>query len=271
MNDQNHSEEPFGTYAPAGNTCGLRLLTRLGLTHGKLTQILLARWLKSHGPLVDAEVRGIKYRFNLSNNNTDTKILISSKVHDSPELAALQTASRGKVFVDIGANTGYYTLALLAGACKRVISIEPNPPTLARLRFNLAVNGHNERVTVIPEGVGPEGELLLYQTSGLGSASFVPPDSNTPTLKVRTRSLLTMLQAEGLDTVGGMKIDVEGFEDQVLTPFFRDAPDHLLPQCLVMEACHEEKWRNDLKLILKNKGYTLVRQTRSNLVFKRQP
>lgn len=270
MNVAAPPEQAFGTYRPGPNTILLRSLTRLGFARGKVTKTLLRRWLRLHGPLVDAVVSNVKYRLDLSNNTTDAKVLLSSNVYDGVELDALKRAAKGRVFVDIGANIGYYTLSLIAGGCGRVVAIEPNPPTLERLRFNVAINGFENRVRVIPEGVGPDGELDFYQTDGLGTASFVAPDSNTPSLKVRTRPLLAIMAAEGVTAIGGMKIDVEGFEDQVLVPFLEEAPPSLLPDCIVMEACHDGSWKIDLKQLLEAKSYRLMRRTRANLVFQRQ-
>lgn len=269
MNDSDETQHPFGTYSPQANTSFLRWLTKAGLAHGKISKAILKQWLHKHGPMVDAEVRRIKYRLDLSNNATDIKVLISSKVYDQPELEALTRASKGKTFVDIGANTGYYSLNLAATSCQKVIAIEPNPPTLNRLRFNIDANGFKNRITIIPEGVGPDGELELYQTPGLGSASFVATGSDTPTIKVRTRPLLTMLASHGVEQVGGMKIDVEGFEDKVLGPFLQDSPPSLLPTCLVMESCHGDDWEVDLKALLESKGFKLAKQTRANMIFLR--
>src|SRR5689334_3802567 len=49
----------------------------------------------------------------------------------------------GDLFVDIGANIGYFSVlaARSVGAEGRVIAIEPAPPTVAKLRDNLDLNG----------------------------------------------------------------------------------------------------------------------------------
>lgn len=149
--------------------------------------------------------------------------------------------------------------------CPAVIAIEPNPPTLERLRYNLSINSMTDRVKVVAAGVG----LEFYQTGGLGGCSFVKPTHDVPVIKVRTIPLLNILAENGIDRIGGMKIDVEGYEDQALTPFLEDALDTLLPSCIVIEVCHKDHWKSDLIDRLLSRGYHLDQQTRSNYIFFR--
>lgn len=263
------TDTPFGQYAPGFLTLPLRMVTRLGLAHGKIAKLLHKAWLRVHGADVDAEVRGLRYRLNLYDNTTDVKILISSKVYDAIELDFLATACRELPFVDVGANIGYYTMEIAKRGCPSILAIEPNPPTLERLRRNLALNSMLDRVTVVAAGVGPAGELEFYQTGGLGGSSFVKPAQDVPVIRVRTSPLIEILAEKGINRLGGMKVDVEGFEDQALGPFLRDAPESLLPSCVVMESCHEDDWKTDLKAAFLARGYRLERQTRANLIFVR--
>jgi len=257
-------QRPFGMFAPAKGLHGAAWLTRLGLARGKIAKFVYHHWLRHHGPWVDAEIRGIKYRLNIRDNTTDSKILVSSKTYDAKELAFLAKATRDRVFVDIGANTGYYTLNMLKAGCRRAIAIEPNPPALERLRFNIGVNSMADRVDVAPVGVGPDGELDFYQTGGLGGSGFIAPEQPAPVIKVKTTPLLRILSDHGVPNIGGLKIDVEGFEDQALGPFLSDAPDHLLPRCIVMETCHEGEWGSNLGEALRARGYRIAARTRSN-------
>jgi FkbM family methyltransferase len=267
--NQIDSEAPYGTYAVDDRTRLLRMLVGLGLSRGKLTKWIRQRWLDEHGPLVDAEVQGTHYRFDLRDNVTDSKVLLSSKVYDGEEIAALAETVRGGVFIDVGANIGYYTLALLRHGAERAVAIEPNPPALQRLRFNIAINGLEEQVSLVEEGVGPEGELEFFQTSALGGASFVRPDEAAPTIRVRTRPLLSILDGLGITSIGALKIDVEGFEDRVLLPFLQQAPSVLLPRTVVMERCNADCWQQDPVALFMHSGYRILRETRGNLILRR--
>jgi hypothetical protein len=55
-------------------------------------------------------------------------------------------------------------------------------------------------------------------------------------LEVPVKALLDLLVADGFDRVDAMKVDIEGFEDRVLPPFFSTAPRTLWPRLLILEA-----------------------------------
>jgi FkbM family methyltransferase len=195
------SDSIYGTYTPSIKTLPLRIITGSGLAHGKLTQILHQAWLRVHGSIVDIEVRGVKYRLNLQNNTTDIKILISSKFYDETEILALAKHSQDRPFIDVGANTGYYSMQMALRGCPKIIAVEPNPPTLARLRYNISLNSMTDRINVVAAGVGPEGELDFYQTACLGAASFVKPSDDVPIMKAPTKPLLDILAENGIEKI----------------------------------------------------------------------
>ncbi len=85
----------FGTYSPGPNTRGLRTLIRFGLARGIITKRIKKRWPQAHGLVVDAEIRNIKYRLDLSDNTNDIKLLLSSKTYDGIELVSLIHAAKG--------------------------------------------------------------------------------------------------------------------------------------------------------------------------------
>lgn len=261
----------FGTYAPAANTRLLRWMVKFGLSRGSFLKKVQKSWLSKHGSIVDSEIRGLRYRLNLSDNVTDSKILLSSKVYDGEELQFLAKVCHEGCFVDVGANVGYYTMSLLKAGYAQALPIEPNPPTLQRLDYNLKLNNFSDRVFVVPKGVGPEGELEFYQTGGLGGSSFVKPSGEVKSVKIQTLPLLDILRKHHIERIGGMKVDVEGFEDRVLIPFLQEAPDALLPRRIVMESCHQQQWAEDIRTQFTKRGYRLVGKTRANELFERKP
>lgn len=123
----------------------------------------------------------------------------------------------GGVFVDVGANEGYFT-ALAARRCGptgRVLAIEPQERLLPIIAENLRLNG-TEWATVLPIAVtDAEGVAKLYLTadvnsgaSGLHRRTRYP----LPTRQVATKTLAQALDDAGLGRVDLMKIDIEGFE-----------------------------------------------------------
>jgi FkbM family methyltransferase len=260
--------EPFGRYGPSYRTAPLRALIRLGVSRGMITKTIRNLWVRLDGRIVDCEVSGILYRLDVLDNVTDMKVLMSSKTYDKKEIHHLTNACHNSIFVDVGANTGYYSLSLLKRGALKVVAIEPNPKTLERLRFNMAINGWLSSSCVVPEGVGPSGTLDFYLHPGLGSASFIPSPESSGTISVDTRPLTEILASLGISKTNGMKIDVEGFEDRALVPFLGDCRHEDLPETIVLETCNSDHWLEDPVHHLNRNGYHEVAHTRANAIYQ---
>ena len=80
------------------------------------------------------------------------------------------------------------------------------------------------------------------------------------------RAILQELELHSVDVV---KIDVEGFEDEVILPFLEAAPARLWPKAVVLEHCHRDRWGRDCEAALLTAGFSLVQKDRTNLMFER--
>ena len=120
------------------------------------------------------------------------------------------------VFVDIGANIGYY--ACLARFCgKHTIAVEPLTENLQYLYSNLEENGWND-LEVWPIGVGRQPGLAFLYGGGTG-ASVVKKWAGGSELSRRLIPISTLDILLGDRFVGKrilIKIDVEGAEYEVL-------------------------------------------------------
>jgi len=115
-------------------------------------------------------------------------------------------ASKEKVFVEVGVHTGSYSIRM-AKLYKHVVAIEPNPYSIECLKKNIELNSV-DNITVIPVACGDsDGELLLGVAEGSSSLLRRSPVS----VKVKVRRLDDLV-----DHVDVMKIDVEGYEEQVI-------------------------------------------------------
>jgi FkbM family methyltransferase len=112
----------------------------------------------------------------------------------------------GDLFLDVGANVGTYSV-LCAALGAHVIAFEPARDTAVLLRENSALNGMS--IEVIEAAVGSEqGEVGF--TSGQDAVNQIDPAG---TAKARVVTLDSVI---GDRRVAGIKIDVEGFELEVL-------------------------------------------------------
>jgi FkbM family methyltransferase len=263
----------WGKYAPLKKTLLFRVLIAVGFGRGAFRAKIIEIWKNRFGNLVDISVRGINYRLNLNDNVIDCKIFASSVIYDKKELNYLKKASQGGLFVDVGANIGYYSLFLAKEANCKVIAIEPNPTTVKRLKFNIKINGKlNEKIAVVPLGIGEEGQFELYSGEDLGGASLhknLFKKSNNKVI-IQTKPLYDILTEQNIKRVDALKIDIEGMEDRALGPFFEKAPSPMWPKCIVLEYDHQHLWEIDLISILMDKGYIEVSRSSGNVILHLQ-
>ena len=261
----------YGTHQPPPMAAPLLWMVRWGLARGAISRWLRRVWKLRLPNVVDVKRRGIRYRLNVSDNVTDAKILLSSKFYDGVEIDHLARTCVDGVFIDIGANTGYYSLNLAKAGARIVLAIEPNPPTFHRLEFNVKCNGFaKSSIRPIQSAIGPAGTSELHLTASLGSASLTPlEDARYGTVQVQSLPLLDLLRRQEIEAIDGLKIDIEGYEFDALAPFFCHAPQSLLPRCVVVEVCNSHAWESDVIKLLAENGFQVTTVTRSNAVLHR--
>jgi FkbM family methyltransferase len=132
----------------------------------------------------------------------------------------------GDTVLDIGANIGLVTLRLAkrVGPNGIVHAFEPNPEVAGRLKKTLEVN-RISNVILHEVALGAEKNMLpLFVPKGnAGAASFLSDYNSEVTHHVPVQPL----DGLSLPNISFIKMDVEGFEDQVLAGFkdtLRDAP-----------------------------------------------
>lgn len=139
-----------------------------------------------------------------------------------------------------------------------------------RLKTNFALNPHlAERLTLSlnQTAVGGDavGTLTISTPESAGQAS-ARVKAGDPTIEVPVIPMLKLLNQSGAQKLDLLKIDVEGFEDGVLFPFFAQASKELHPKAVVMEACHAHRWERDCEALLLEQGYKIVHKDRTNMM-----
>jgi FkbM family methyltransferase len=136
----------------------------------------------------------------------------------------------GGVFVDVGANHGYFTIlaAALVGEDGRVFAFEPNPPVYARLEQHVRLNGFEGRVALMEQALwdrrGEETFFVSQWSQNNGISSLTPGASNLAagglspdrTIRVRTETFDHWLTTNGVPRVDVVKIDAEGAEAHII-------------------------------------------------------
>lgn len=194
------------------------------LAEGQKTTSVLARLIPPEYTYQKASWRevmrhGIRLRLDFS-NATDHGAFFDLK--DAGDEALFAVVKDTDIVVDIGANIGIYSLRFAQLASKgRVISFEPHPATFARLREHVRMNGF-EHLIPMQYGIGPRNETLrLYEVveSNSGMNRILPEgrvDPSTASHSIVVKPLREAIRQLGLLRIDLIKIDVEGFEMDVL-------------------------------------------------------
>jgi FkbM family methyltransferase len=264
----NDTSPPFGACVPTrAQAAIISLAHRSRLKRGAFRPMLsrLINLLRA-GP-VDVQYQGASFRFHHQASATERGALFNPG-YNLDELDFLRAhAPTGGVFVDVGANVGTYAMVLARhiGPGGKVIAIEPHPVTHARLAFNRAAS-RLEQVMLVAAAAGPSDGELLIETDGdnLGASHVVSTTPSSSAIKVPSLRLERILAEAGISKVDALKIDVEGFEDRVLTGFFRDAPQALWPRAVVIEHLSKQEWLSDCIADMLARGYLEAGKTRSN-------
>jgi FkbM family methyltransferase len=264
---------PFGAFAPTrAQAAIIRLAHRSRLKRGAFRP-MLSRVINRirRGPL-DVHYQGAAFRFHHQASATERGALFNPD-YNLEELEFLRAHTpAGGIFVDVGANVGTYAMVLArhVGASGKVIAIEPHPVTHARLAFNRTASDFAQVRLVAAAAAASDGELLIA-TDGdnLGASHVVTSDTGGSAIKVAALKLQRILNEANAGHVDALKIDVEGFEDRVLTGFFREAPESLWPRAVVIEHLSKDEWQDDCIADMRSRGYMDAGRTRSNTMLVR--
>jgi FkbM family methyltransferase len=270
--DNDASPVPFGALAPnAAQAAIIALTQRSGLKRGAFrpTMSRLVNLLRA-GPL-DVRYQGAAFRLHHQASATERGALFNPD-YNREELDFLRASvPAGGTFVDLGANVGTYALVLArhVGADGKVIAVEPHPVIHARLAFNRAASSA-DRVRLVAAAVGAADGELLIETDGdnLGASHVVSGTPSANAIKVPSLRLARILGEAGATSVDALKIDIEGFEDRALIPFFKEASQSTWPRAVVIEHLSRDEWQHDCIADMISRGYREVGRTRSNTLLR---
>jgi FkbM family methyltransferase len=205
---------------------------------------------------------------------SETKQLFGSYNKKEINFLKKNTVSKS-IFIDIGANIGFYTQNIASTFTKsnfsKIIAVEPNPILVDRIKDNLSLLNNNipeiaNKVIIENYAIGLEKkEIYLDLSEGYGNAR-VKDSKNLEAIKINMISLLELVQKNEVKYITNLKIDVEGYEDRALKPFFENAPLSLFPKNMVIEYTSQNEWedKNFINYLF-DKGYKEIIRTRGNL------
>ena len=148
---------------------------------------------------------------------------------------------------------------------------------LNRLRLNTRLNGFTNVLVAATATGDMHGTATLHVVNEEQGQSSMHADAvrnprRTPaTVTVPVEPLLSLLSVHGVKRVDAMKIDIEGFEDRALIPFFETAPTSLWPSRILMETINRRLWHTDCVEYLLQRGYVREWQSKYDVLLARTP
>jgi FkbM family methyltransferase len=148
----------------------------------------------------------------------------------------------GDVFVDVGANIGYFTLlaSRVVGPTGSVVACEASPDAARQLRRNLQLNGFSNVRVVAVAVHRDERDLVLHAgspgNSGTATTTTALPGSTGRSILVRAQPLAKILKPEELSRLRVIKIDIEGGEFDALHGLLPVLPEVRTEFDVVMEV-----------------------------------
>ena len=150
------------------------------------------------------------------------EIILNGCTEPSTTKLIQRLLSSGDVFVDVGAHVGHHALvgAKAVGSIGKVIAIDPQPYNADRIGQNALLNGMSQ-IEVIPAAISNFAGFARFPFQvGRDRARFAiggSPNDTPVTFECAIRTLDNILESRNIERVKLIKIDVEGFEPQVLT------------------------------------------------------
>lgn len=258
----------FGNHAPSK---ALSLVIKICQTppfnRGSLRSFAAHKITQLAGGKLDIWFRNCAYRISDMRNPIEGGMLLYSN-YNANELNFLIGGIRnGGTAIDLGANIGMYTLpmAIKAGEKGTVLAIDASSEFLEKLAYNAQATPL-ENIIIENVAVGDrEGNVRLKRIEKNPGTAEVREDANG---KIRMCTLFSILRNHDVKKIDAMKVDIDGFEDKALVPFFNEASDELLPQRIVIEHLMMDGGRDTCLGAMKERGYKLIGKTRSNSLFQ---
>jgi FkbM family methyltransferase len=218
----------------------------------------------------------VRARIYPRTNRCEKAVFVGARFWDAEERLAIAEEMRGGprqeefIFVDAGANVGFYSLfvartALDLGRVARVIAIEPDEENLRRLRTNVAVNSFDIEVLPVALGESPSRGTLVGGEVNRGERRLAI-DAGHVDIEIVTLSEVAGLV--GVERVDCLKLDIEGHDHAALRGFFASAPRPLWPLMIIVEVGREGN--ASIENLCLQHGYKLRLRTRLNAILGRE-
>lgn len=196
----------------------INVLDKIPLPRGR---VMLARILRGVIGRAKYDISGVV--LELDPTSSMEKRMIAGHRHDDDVYHVIrEKLKEGDVFVDIGANIGYFSILAASQCSCHVIAFEPSPRELKRFYNNILLNKLRGYISVMTYGLSNENSLASFNVSNDANPGMNSLIDLSAYVKRRGRIDVYLFRFDDifpqqlLDRNIVCKIDVEGFELSVL-------------------------------------------------------
>ncbi len=171
---------------------------------------------------VNVNLKSRKLVFNTSDLKLENFICVIRQVIFNNQYNLMTENIQDKIVIDAGANDGTFSIFAAFLGAKKVYAFEPVSGALKKLTSNIKLNNFQNKIEVIQKGLGDKNKRskIFSRFFGDGGARF---DGKREDFKIAGFSedveivtLDTFVEVNNISSVDFIKMDVEGFEEQVL-------------------------------------------------------
>lgn len=190
-------------------------------------------------------------KFYVRTGETALTVNIYTGLYEFEDMGYLLHALRpDDLFIDVGANAGSYTILASAVIGSKTIAFEPIPKTYTKLIDNIRLNSLENLVTSFNLGVGCEKGVINF-TNSYGAMNHVVENKSMNIqehiVSVEMTTIDINLQHKSPVL---MKIDVEGYETQVLQGAMDTLKNPSLHSVIIELNGSGSRYQNDENAIL---------------------
>jgi FkbM family methyltransferase len=205
----------------------------------------------------------------------DDSFLKSLPLFESYTQSWLDKADHRNIFIDIGANIGFYSmLAVNKKGYNAAIAFEPSPNSFERLQRNVKLSRADKKVNTFNKAIGDSNDTmnLVQNPIHTGGNTLTDESRNKSTVAVQVTPLSDLLERKGVEyeDISFIKIDVEGFEVNVLKGM-KNVLNQLRQDSLIFIETREEDGNKEKVMgLLSNSGFKQIDSFGDNYLLKKE-
>lgn len=163
------------------------------------------------------------YGFSVFSNLTNRilELDVNPFWEEKESVFIINNVKQGDVFVDVGANIGYFSMLAARQKAKKVLAIEPIPTTFDFLTKNIRHNNFGDIIKAFNVALGSE-EGISKCVSSRGPKNHIEYEvdnihAGLPVIEARVTTLDNLQKNEKqTERIDFIKVDIEGYEYEFL-------------------------------------------------------